>query len=104
MTNRKTKKKVTKGKGKSGKFHIWWWRLVIGGWCCIFLVFLLISLGWLGFMPSFEDLENPKTNLATEVISEDGYVLGKFYIENRSNVSYDQISENMVNALLAPFS
>ena len=101
MNKKNVTSKNRKGKSKQGRLHQWWWRIVIGGWCCIFLVFLLISLGWLGFMPSFEDLENPKTNLATEVISEDGYVLGKFYIENRSNVSYDQISENMVNALIA---
>ncbi len=92
---------MPKGKRKNSSFHTWWWRIVIGGWACVFLVFLFISLGWLGFMPSFEDLENPKTNLATEVISEDGYVLGKFYIENRSNVSYDQLSEDLVHALIA---
>ncbi|MBQ5532300.1 MAG: transglycosylase domain-containing protein, partial [Bacteroidales bacterium] len=100
MTKRKTGK-TAKHKTKNSKFHLWWWRIVIGGWGCIFLMFLLISLGWLGFMPSFEDLENPKTNLATEVISEDGYVLGKFYIENRSNISYNQLPENLVNALIA---
>lgn len=66
----------------------------------IFLLFL-ISMGWLGFMPSFEELENPKTNLATEIYSEDGNLLGKFYIENRSNVNYQDISPHLVNALLA---
>ena len=101
MANKKHSKKTKKGKINQSPFHVWWWRIVIGGWCLIFLMFLFISLGWLGFMPSFEDLENPKTNLATEVISEDGYVLGKFYIENRSNVSYDQLPENLVNALIA---
>ncbi len=70
-------------------------------WGFVFLFFALISLGWLGFMPSFEELENPKTNLATEIISEDGYVLGKFYQENRSNVPYEQLSPNLVHALIA---
>ncbi|MBP5613160.1 MAG: transglycosylase domain-containing protein, partial [Bacteroidales bacterium] len=101
MATKKTKKRGTKKNGGNRKFHIWWWRIVIGGWGLLFLIFLFISLGWLGFMPSFEDLENPKTNLATEVISEDGYVLGKFYIENRSNISYDQLPENLVHALIA---
>ncbi len=102
MANRRAKNKKTgNGKQKKSTFHIWWWRFVFGGWALLILLFLLVSMGWLGFMPSFEDLENPKTNLATEVISEDGYVLGKFYIENRSNVSYDQLSENLVNALIA---
>ncbi len=66
----------------------------------VFLLFL-ISMGWLGFMPSFEELENPKTNLATEIFAEDGSVLGKYYIENRSNVNYKDISPHLVNALLA---
>ncbi|MBO4738033.1 MAG: penicillin-binding protein [Bacteroidales bacterium] len=70
-------------------------------WGFVFLFFTLISLGWLGFMPSFEELENPKTNLATEIISDDGYVLGKFYQENRSNVPYEQLSPNLVHALIA---
>lgn len=67
----------------------------------VFLLLFLISMGWLGFMPSFEELENPKTNLATEVYSEDGHLLGKYYIENRSNVNYGEISPYLVNALLA---
>lgn len=100
MANRRANSNK-RASGKKSTFHIWWWRFIIGGWCCVFLLFLLISSGLLGFMPSFEDLENPKTNLATEVISEDGYVLGKFYIENRSNVSYNQLPENIVNALIA---
>ena len=77
------------------------WIVFAGMWIFVFLLFLFISLGWLGFMPSFEELENPKTNLATEIISEDGYVLGKYYVENRSNVPYNQLSENLVNALIA---
>ncbi|MBO4403003.1 MAG: PBP1A family penicillin-binding protein [Bacteroidales bacterium] len=101
MANRKAPQKTSSKKKTKGSFHQWWWRFVLGGWGLLFVIFLLISIGWLGFMPSFEDLENPKTNLATEVISEDGYVLGKFYIENRSNVSYSQLPENLVNALIA---
>ena len=65
------------------------------------LIFLFISLGWLGFMPSLEELENPKTNLATEIYSEDGHLLGTYYIENRSNVHYDELSPALVNALIA---
>lgn len=101
MANRKIQQKKQTGRQEANFFHKWWWRIVWGGWGLLALIFFLISMGWLGFMPSFEDLENPKTNLATEVISEDGYVLGKFYIENRSNVSYSQLPENLVNALIA---
>ena len=95
MTN---KKKTSKTGNKTVKRL---WIVFASGWLIVCLFFLFISLGWLGFMPSFEELENPKTNLATEIISDDGYVLGKYYIENRSNVPYNQLSENTVNALVA---
>lgn len=67
----------------------------------LFLFFFTMSLGWLGFMPSFEELENPKSNLASEVISADQDVLGKYYIENRSNVHYTDLSPNLVHAIIA---
>lgn len=101
MFNNMSIKQKTKSKDTQTGFHKWFWRIFVGGWIFIFLIFLFISLGWFGFMPSFEELENPKTNLATEIISEDGYVLGKYYVENRSNIPYDQLSENLVNALIA---
>ncbi len=52
-------------------------------------------------MPTFELLENPPTNLATEIISSDGVVLGTYYLENRRKVRYDQISKNVIDALIA---
>ncbi len=52
-------------------------------------------------MPTFELLENPPTNLATEIISFDGVVLGTYYLENRRKVRYDQISKNVIDALIA---
>lgn len=67
----------------------------------IFLLLVVISLGWLGYMPTFEELENPKSNLASEVYSSDQKLLGKYYIENRSNVHFNELSPNLVNALLA---
>ncbi|MDR1459114.1 MAG: transglycosylase domain-containing protein [Bacteroidales bacterium] len=95
MVNKKKSKK------KTNKTIKRLWIIFGGGWAFIFLFFIFISLGWLGFMPSFEELENPKTNLATEIISEDGYVLGKYYVENRSNIPFDQLPQNLVNALVA---
>ena len=77
------------------------WKIFAGLWIFIFLFFTLLSLGWLGFMPSFEELENPKSNQATEVISADGEILGFIGLENRSNVTYDQLSPHLVNALIA---
>jgi len=67
----------------------------------IVLMFIAMSMGWLGFMPSFEELENPKSNLASEVISADQELLGKYYIENRSNIHYSELSPALVHALIA---
>lgn len=67
----------------------------------IALFFTALSLGWLGFMPSFQELENPKSYLASEVISADQKVLGSFFIENRSNVHYYELSPWVVKALIA---
>jgi penicillin-binding protein 1A len=67
----------------------------------IVLLFFTISFGLFGKMPSFEELENPKSNLATEIYSSDGLVLGKYFIENRSNIHYQELSPNVINALIA---
>jgi len=65
------------------------------------LIFTLISRGKLGYIPPFDELENPKTNLATEIYSADGNLLGKYYNENRTIVQFEDLSPNVVNALLA---
>jgi len=65
------------------------------------ILFTAISLGWLGFMPSFEELENPNSNLASEIISADQQLLGKYYYENRSNIHYSELSPELINALIA---
>ena len=77
------------------------WTVYAIGVAAIFLMFIMIAQGWLGFMPSFEDLENPESLLASEVVSCDGVVLGKYFKENRSFVNYNEISPNMLNALVA---
>jgi len=77
------------------------WKIfayVLGG---IFLFFILASWGVFGSMPSFEDLENPDSNLATEVISADGVTIGKFYNENRTMVKYADLPKHLVDALVA---
>ena len=63
--------------------------------------FFFISMGWLGYMPSFLELENPQPLLATEVFSSDSVVIGRYYIENRSRVSYEQLPKHLVDALIA---
>jgi penicillin-binding protein 1A len=60
-----------------------------------------VGFGLFGELPSFRDLENPKSNLATEVISADGNILGTYFIQNRSNAKYKDLSPNLVNALIA---
>ena len=65
----------------------------------IVLFFMFLSFGWLGFMPSFEQLENPKSNLASEVLSDDGTLLGYIGIQNRTNVEYKDLPESLINSL-----
>ena len=65
-------------------------------------IFGAASAGLLGSMPDFRQLENPKTNLATQIISADNTVLGKFYFnDNRTPISYDEIPSSMIDALIA---
>ena len=78
------------------------WYLYAVGVVAVFLMFFMIAKGWMGFMPTFEDLENPENLLASEVVSSDGMVLGKyFYKENRSFVKYEELSPVLLNALVA---
>ncbi|MDR6969067.1 penicillin-binding protein 1A [Flavobacterium arsenatis] len=77
------------------------WKIFAGGLGVVFLIFLLASWGILGSMPSFEDLENPESNLATEIISADGETIGKFYNENRTSVKYEDLPKHLVDALVA---
>ena len=67
----------------------------------VILFFICVATGIFGIMPSFEELENPRTNLATEIISCDGKVLGSYYVENRSNVRYSELSHYMPEALIS---
>ena len=77
----------------------WFWLLFIGG---ILAVVGLIALVWaFADIPSFEELENPDSKLATQVIAENGEILTTFHIENRSFVTFGELSENLVNAAVA---
>ncbi len=83
------------------KYIIRFWIIVLGGFVSILLVFLLASWGIFGELPTFEELENPEKNLATEVISSDGVTLGKYAFKNRTPVGFSDLPENLVNALIA---
>ncbi len=77
------------------------WMIVVILFLFTVLFFYGVARGWFGAMPSFAELENPKSNLASQVISSDGVLLGTFFIENRSNVDYRDISPNLINAIIA---
>ena len=75
-------------------------------WICftvpVVMVIGLLALVWaFADIPSFEELENPDSKLATQVIAEDGEILTTFHIENRSFVTYEELSPNLVNAAVA---
>ena len=91
------KKKQTNFK----KYIIRFWMLVLGGFISVSLVFLLASWGIFGTLPTFEELENPEKNLATEVISSDGVTLGKYAFKNRTPVGFKDLPDNLVHALIA---
>ena len=84
-----TKKKITK----------WFWILVTVPFAALLLLLLVV---WLfAKIPSFEELENPDSKLATQVIAEDGETLTTFHIENRTFVTYEDLSEHLVHATVA---
>ncbi|MBO6881681.1 transglycosylase domain-containing protein [Winogradskyella sp.] len=99
------KKKTTKSKTEVIDFSKYirrFWILFASGIFAFVLLFLLASLGLLGEMPDHTRLENPETNLATEIISSDGETLGKFYFnDNRTPVGYEDLPKNLVDALIA---
>ncbi|MFD0939847.1 transglycosylase domain-containing protein [Pedobacter boryungensis] len=77
------------------------WKLLIGGMVFFALFIVSIGFGLFGDIPSFRAIEHPKSNEATEILSEDGKVIGTYFVKNRSNVNYSEISPNVVNALIA---
>ncbi|MDA9262725.1 transglycosylase domain-containing protein [bacterium] len=100
------KKKATQKKKKGGNpFKTalrFFWAVFALGILSVITLFSSAALGLLGQMPELQQLENPKTNLATQILSNDGVVLGKFYFnDNRTSIAYDALPKNLVNALIA---
>lgn len=86
----------------TSKFYIrLFWILFSIPIVTIITLFILISFEKLGKMPTFEELENPENDLASEIYSEDGILIGNYYYRNRSYVKYDDLAPNIVNALIA---
>ena len=78
------------------------WGIIFSGIIIVIIIFYRAANGYYGPMPDLQQLENPKTNLATQIFSTDGVVLGKYYYEdNRTPIEFDDLPENIVNGLIA---
>jgi len=89
-----------KANSSNKKYVIWFWSLFSLPFVVVALLFILISQGRLGPMPSFSELENPEYNLAAEVYSEDGVLLGKISIENRTWTDFNSFPHILSMPLL----
>lgn len=83
------------------RYVIGFWKIFGIGILCVILFFLLASWGVFGAMPTFDQLENPNSNVATEIISSDGETIGKFYLDNRTPVKYADLPKHLVDALIS---
>ncbi len=97
--NYNNKKKLKQQNSSKAIKNLW----IIFGSVLLFIIlfFICVAAGLFGDMPSFDELENPQTNLATEIISADGKILGTYHVENRSNVRYAELSHYMPEALIS---
>jgi penicillin-binding protein 1A len=97
-------KKVVKRKGKTSgikKSIRILWLLFLAGLGFVILVIVAANFGWLGKMPSIEELQNPSASLASQVYADDGTLMGKYYLQDRVNVKYSDISKYAIEALVA---
>ncbi|MDR0907235.1 MAG: transglycosylase domain-containing protein [Rikenellaceae bacterium] len=115
MARRKTKderrktREVKKRKGQESLYERlttpkavrWFWIVIASPFALVLFLLALTAMGVFGRLPSFEELENPKSNIATQIISEDGKQIGTFHIQNRTYISYDELSTNLVAALVS---
>ncbi len=83
-------KKKTQG-APAPNYVKWLWYAALTPFVLLAAMLTLTALGAFGHMPSFEELENPRSNIATEIYSEDGKVLGTFFVQNRSYVQYEEL-------------
>ncbi|HMT29549.1 MAG TPA: PBP1A family penicillin-binding protein [Bacteroidia bacterium] len=90
-----------KQSGKFSKYLKIFWVVVLAPLLILVVIVAATAGGFFGELPSFEDLENPKSALASEVFASDGVLLGKYYFQNRTNVHYKELAPNLVKALKA---
>jgi penicillin-binding protein 1A len=93
--------KNTQHKNKFKRYIILFWSILLLPVIAFSLLFILISTDKMGFMPTFEDLENPENNIASQVYSADNVALGNYFYQNRTYSNFDDLSPNIVNALIA---
>lgn len=87
---------------KYWKFFVIFWSVVLAGITGVFIFFWLISAGKLGFMPTFEELENPNNRFASEVYFADGPIMNRYFEkENRKYTEYKEIPQTVIDALIA---
>ena len=95
-------KKKKSHKGNYKKFIWAFWFLFFTTLLSVVIIFGIAAYGYFGPMPPLEQLENPKTNLATQIISSDGEILGKFYFnDNRTPITFNELPQNIVQALIS---
>lgn len=96
MVEQKRKKKIKE------KIFLWgFWGILLTPVAVIIIVVTLTAFGVFGTLPTFEELENPNSNFATEIYSDDGVLLGSYFYQNRSRVSYEELSPALIAALIA---
>jgi penicillin-binding protein 1A len=88
-------------KNEISSFNKSFWKLVIGFILFLALIIIVTGFGLFGDLPSFRDLENPKSNQASVIYTVDKVELGNYFVQNRSNIRYQDISPNVINALIA---
>ncbi len=94
-------KKESLNKSEISSYNKTFWKVIIGGVLFGALIITVTAFGLLGDLPSFRDLENPKSNQASIIYTVDKIELGNYFVQNRSNIRYQDISANVINALIA---
>ena len=87
---------------KRVKFLLWFWGLFLAGVLALYLIFVSIVNGWVGYLPPLDELQNPKNTYASEIFTEDMTSMGRYYIkENRVGVKYSDLSPYVIDALIS---
>lgn len=101
LQSMKTREKRGTKQERARRFTKWFWIVLAIPAGAFLVLFILVSAGAFGKLPTFEELENPKSNLASELLADDGRVFGAFYVQNRSFVDYKDLSEALVAAVVS---